>query len=123
MSGWGNQPEIKEILQKKKDKQVKVTPMTSKSSTKKQTPPSSERPNSKKHHHTVVVMEPEPTSTDTIKKSQGDRDERFNARLKGFSEEFIEFGKTMIEFLQPMCDDIKSLVESNRATLLTLLDS
>ena len=64
----GNQLEIKEILQKKKDRQVKVTPTTSKPSTKKQTPPSSERPNSKKHHHTVVGMEPDPASTNNIKK-------------------------------------------------------
>ena len=117
------QPDIKDILQKKKDKQVKATPTASKPSAKKRTPPSSERPNSKKYQCSAITMESVSNSNHVNKTNSGESDEPFNTKLKGFSQEFVEFGKTMIEFLQPMCDDIKSLVESNKQTSLSLLES
>ena len=82
--GSGKQPEIKDILQKKKDKQEKAIPTASKPSAKKRTPPSSEKPNSKKHQRSTITMQLVSNCTQVNKNNSGESDEPFHAKLKGF---------------------------------------
>ena len=79
-------------------------PFTTSASAKKQTPPSAERPSPKKQKTTAV--------SNTMMKNNEHPKIAKEISFEGFSAEFMWFGETMKELLQPMKDDIQRLVEA-----------
>ena len=126
------QPNIKDIFNKHVKTQVKMAtfkpstqgqktlvqpgylPLSTSASAKKQTLPSTERPSPKKQQTTA-------TSTTTMNNNISNEHPKIAKEIsfKGFSAEFVHFGETIKELLQPMKDDIQRLVEAQNINTMT----
>ena len=106
-----NQPIIKDLLNKKTTPKHDLTPKNSSDSVKKRTPPGAERPDAKKYQLSMdSITSP---SSPRIKINE-ENDTPIDETFKGFSKEFVEFGKTIIENLRPMRENIESLLASQK---------
>ena len=91
--------------------QTGYPPFTTSASAKKRTPPSTERPSPKKLQ--IAVTSNAEMNTIRSKNSGVVKEISFD----GFSVEFVRFGETMKEVLQPMRQDIQRLVEAQNLNM------